>query len=115
MQIFGIAVSKLFNGIYTGCFKQFVMVMDMKGDLSGLGAAGTTNMVIETRARIMDMAWKGEAFPEEFLTISREPGARMKATISEDGPVLLSKILELNENQSGVLAMLFKFCDPVAR
>ncbi len=88
-----------------------VMVMDIKGDLSGLGAPGTTNHIIENRSRIIDMKWEGEGFPIEFLSISGEPGARLRATISEYGPVLLSKILELNENQSGVLSMIFKFCD----
>ncbi len=88
-----------------------VLVMDMKGDLSGLGAAATTNTVIESRAHTINMAWKGEAFPVEFLSISEEPGVRLRATISEYGPVLLSKILELNETQAGVLAMIFKFCD----
>jgi DNA helicase HerA-like ATPase len=88
-----------------------VMVMDIKGDLSGLGAPGTTNHIIENRSRIIDMKWQGEGFPIEFLSISKEPGAKLRATISEYGPVLLSKILELNENQSGVLSMIFKFCD----
>ncbi|MCW0484425.1 helicase HerA-like domain-containing protein [Gaoshiqia sediminis] len=88
-----------------------VMVMDIKGDLSGLGAAGTTNPVIEKRAQQIEMDWQGKAFPIEFLSISDEPGARMKATISEFGPVLLSKILGLNCNQGGVMSMIFKYCD----
>ena len=88
-----------------------VMVMDIKGDLSGLGAAGTTNKHIVKRANYIKMDWQGRGFPLEFLSISDEPGAKMRATISEYGPVLLSKILELNENQSGVLSMVFKFCD----
>lgn len=88
-----------------------VMVMDIKGDLSGLGAAGETNAVIQKREKLIGMQWKGKSFPIEFLSISDEPGAKMRATISEYGPVLLSKILELNENQSGILSMIFKFCD----
>jgi DNA helicase HerA-like ATPase len=47
----------------------------------------------------------------ELLSISNEPGARMRATISEFGPVLLSRILELNENQAGLLSLIFKYCD----
>ncbi len=88
-----------------------VLVMDIKGDLSGLGAPGTTNAVIEKRSRIMNLDWKPQAFPLEFLSISDEPGARMRATVSEYGPVLLAKILDLNDNQSSVLAMIFKYCD----
>jgi DNA helicase HerA-like ATPase len=88
-----------------------VMVMDIKGDLSGLGAAGETNPIIEKRAKQIGMEWQGKGYPIEFLSISDEPGIRMKATISEYGPVLLSKILELNDNQTGVLSMIFKFCD----
>lgn len=88
-----------------------VLVMDIKGDLSGLGAPGTSNKVIEYRAGMIGMDWMGKAFPIEFLSISDEPGAKLRATISEYGPMLLSKVLEINDNQSGVLSMIFKFCD----
>lgn len=88
-----------------------VLLMDIKGDLSGLGAPGVDNPVIEKRKKIIGMEWQGKGFPLEFLSISDQPGAKMRATISEYGPILLSKILELNENQSGVLSMIFKFCD----
>jgi len=88
-----------------------VLVMDIKGDLSGLGAAGTTNPIIEKRVSQIGFNWEGKGFPLEFLSISDEPGAKLKATVSEYGPVLLSKILDLNDNQSGVLAMIFKYCD----
>lgn len=88
-----------------------VLVMDIKGDLSGLGAPGSTNSVIDYRSKTIGMDWEGKAFPLEFLTISEEPGAKLRATVSEYGPVLLSKILELNDNQSGILSMIFKYCD----
>ncbi len=88
-----------------------VLVMDIKGDLSGLGAPGSTNKVIDYRAKMIGMEWAGKAFPLEFLSISDEPGAKLRATISEYGPVLLSKVLGINDNQSGVLSMIFKFCD----
>ncbi len=88
-----------------------VLAMDIKGDLSGLGAEGSMNPVIEKRAKLMNLDWQGKNYPIEFLSISEEPGTRLKATISEYGPVLLSKILELNDNQTGVLSMIFKFCD----
>jgi len=88
-----------------------VLVMDIKGDLSGLGAPGTINPIIEKREKLIGMKWEGKGFPLEFLSISDEPGVKMKATVSEYGPILLSKILELNDNQSGVLSMIFKYCD----
>lgn len=88
-----------------------VLVMDIKGDLSGLGAAGKTNAVIEQRSALMKLDWKPQAFPIEFLSISDEPGARLRATVSEYGPILLSKILDLNDNQASILSMIFKFCD----
>lgn len=88
-----------------------VLVMDIKGDLSGLGAMGTSNKVIDYRAKMIGMEWEGRGFPIEFLSISEEPGAKLRATISEYGPMLLSKVLGINDNQSGVLTMIFKFCD----
>ncbi len=86
-------------------------VMDMKGDISGLGAKGTTNKVIESRAKHIGMSWEGSSFPVEFLSISDEKGCPLRSTISEFGPVILSKILSLNETQSSLLSMLFQFCD----
>jgi DNA helicase HerA-like ATPase len=88
-----------------------VLVMDIKGDLSGLGAPGTSNKVIDYRVKMIGMEWQGRGFPIEFLSISEEPGVKLRATISEYGPMLLSKVLGINENQSGVLTMIFKFCD----
>jgi DNA helicase HerA-like ATPase len=88
-----------------------VLVMDIKGDLSGLGAGGTNNKVIDYRAKMIGMDWEGRGFPIEFLSISEEPGVKLRATISEYGPMLLSKVLGINDNQSGVLTMIFKFCD----
>ncbi|HPR31085.1 MAG TPA: DUF853 family protein [Prolixibacteraceae bacterium] len=88
-----------------------VLAMDIKGDLSGLGAEGKMNPVIEKRSRLIGMSWSPKAYPIEFLSISQEPGVRLRATVSEYGPVLLSKILGLNDNQEGILSMIFKFCD----
>ncbi len=87
------------------------IVMDIKGDISGLGAEGTTNKVIEKRAGHIQMDWKGSTFPIEFLSISDEPGLPLRSTVSEFGPVILSKILTLNDTQSSLLSMLFMFCD----
>lgn len=88
-----------------------VLVMDIKGDLSGLGAPGSANQVIESRAKTIGINWSGKAFPIEFLSISEAPGAKLRATVSEYGPILLAKILDLNESQGSILSMIFKYCD----
>lgn len=87
------------------------LVMDVKGDLSGIAAEGTTNSVIEKRSGLIGMDWTGTAFSVEMMSISGEPGVKLKATVSEFGPILLAKILDLNENQTGILSMIFKYCD----
>jgi len=87
------------------------MVMDIKGDLSGLGAMGTTNEHIEKRANHIGITYQPSAYPLEFLSLSEQPGTRLKATVSEFGPVLLSKILDLNDTQEGIVSMIFKYCD----
>jgi len=87
------------------------IVMDMKGDLSGLAAAGGGHPKIDERMALLELPWEPIPFPCEFLTISDEPGARLRATISEFGPVLLSKILDLNPTQGGVISLIFKYAD----
>lgn len=88
-----------------------VLLMDIKGDLSGLSKPGEQNPKIEERAKKIGINFNASGFPVELLSISDEKGVRMRATVSEFGPVLFSKILELNDTQSGVVAMIFKYCD----
>lgn len=88
-----------------------VVLMDIKGDMSGIGAAGTENDKIKERSQLLGIDFKPGAYPVEFLTISKEKGTRLRATVSEFGPVLLSKILDLNDTQGGFVAMIFKYCD----
>jgi DNA helicase HerA-like ATPase len=88
-----------------------VLVMDIKGDLSGIAAAGELNEKIQQRYQSMQMEWKPAAYPVELLSLSDQPGARLRATVSEFGPILLSKILGLNDTQGGLLAVLFKYAD----
>ena len=88
-----------------------VLLMDIKGDLSGLASPGTINSHIEKRHGEIGIPWNEKGFPLEFLTLSKERGARLRATVSEFGPVLFSKILELNDTQSGVVSIIFKYCD----
>ena len=88
-----------------------VLLMDIKGDLSGLAAAGTVNAKIEERHNNIGEPYNPKAFPVELLTISGQSGVRLRATVSEFGPVLFSKILELNDTQSGIVSLIFKYCD----
>jgi len=88
-----------------------VLVMDVKGDLSGIAKPGINNSKIEERHKKIGVAYTPEGSPVEFLTLSEEKGVRLRATVSEFGPVLLSKILELNDTQSSFVSLIFKFCD----
>ena len=88
-----------------------VLLMDIKGDLSGIAAAGTSNTKIEERHAKIGTAWTAQGSPVEFLSLSKENGVRMRATVSEFGPVLFSKILGLNDVQTGVVTIVFKYCD----
>lgn len=88
-----------------------VLMMDVKGDLSGLAAPGATNEKITARHAKLNVPYEPTALPVELLTLSKEPGARLRATVSEFGPVLLGRILELNDTQQSVLALVFKYCD----
>jgi len=88
-----------------------VVMMDIKGDLSGIGAAGALNDKIADRCQKLEVEYKPTAYPIEFLTLSEEKGTRLRATVSEFGPILLSKILDLNDTQGGFVAMIFKYCD----
>jgi DNA helicase HerA-like ATPase len=88
-----------------------VLLMDIKGDLSGIAAAGTVNDKITDRCQKLNIEYKPTGFPVELLTLSTQKGARLRATVSEFGPVLLSKILDLNDTQGGFVAMMFKYCD----
>jgi len=88
-----------------------VLLMDIKGDLSGIGAAGTVNDKITGRYQTLKMAYQPQGYPVDLLTLSDQKGVRLRATVSEFGPVLLTKILGLNDTQGGVVAMIFKYCD----
>jgi uncharacterized protein len=88
-----------------------VLLMDIKGDLSGIAAAGTLNGNITDRCQKINVEFKPTAYPVDLLTLSNQKGARLRATVSEFGPVLLSKILGLNDTQGGFVAMIFKYCD----
>ncbi len=87
------------------------LLMDLKGDLSGLAKPGTLNDHITWRHEMIGEPYQPEGFTVEFLTISDEKGLRLRATVAEFGPVLFSKILGLNDTQQGVIALIFKYAD----
>jgi len=88
-----------------------VLLMDIKGDLSGLSQPGKPHRKIDERHSYIGTTWDPATYPVELLSISEAPGVKMRATVSEFGPVLLGKILELNDTQSGVVSLIFKYCD----
>ncbi|MCR9181701.1 MAG: DUF853 domain-containing protein [Flavobacteriaceae bacterium] len=88
-----------------------VLLMDIKGDLSGIAQPGEEKTFITDRHQKIGLDYETKKFPVELLTLSEENGARLRATVSEFGPVLLSRILDLTDVQSGILSVLFKYCD----
>ena len=87
------------------------LLMDIKGDLSGIAAASAGHPKIDERHAAIGIPFTAGASPVELLTLSDEPGARLRATVLEFGPVLFSKMLGLNDTQSGIMAVAFKFAD----
>ena len=88
-----------------------VLLMDVKGDLSGIAMPGEMKPFIAERHAKIGLPYSPKGYPAELLSLSQQEGVRMRATVSEFGPVLLARILGLNDTQEGVLAIVFKFCD----
>ncbi len=88
-----------------------VLLMDIKGDLSGLAKPSPGHPKIDERHAAIGLPFDAKKFPVEILTISEQNGVRLRATVSEFGPVLLSRILDLSDTQSGIVSIIFKYCD----
>lgn len=88
-----------------------VLLMDIKGDLSGLGAASPGHAKIEERHKKIGIPFEAKKFPIEIFSLSEQDGVRLKATVSEFGPVLFSRILDVTETQAGIISIIFKYCD----
>jgi uncharacterized protein len=88
-----------------------VLLMDVKGDLSGIAMPGEEKPFITERHAKLGLPFKPKGFPVELMTLSKQDGVRLRATISEFGPVLFSRILELNDTQESVVSLIFKYCD----
>lgn len=87
------------------------LLMDIKGDLSGIAVPSGGHPKIDERHAKIGFPFEAGASPVEFLSLSDEKGVRLRATVSEFGPVLFSKILGLNDTQAGIAAVIFKYCD----
>lgn len=88
-----------------------VLLMDLKGDLSGLAQPSAGHAKIDERHAKIGLPFKASSFPVEILSLSEQHGVKLRATVSEFGPVLLSRILDLSETQEGIVAVVFKYCD----
>ena len=88
-----------------------VFVADMKGDLSGLAVPGEPTDPIRTRVSSIGWEWKPFGVPVEFVSLTGALGVQVRATVSSFGPLLLGKVLSLNDTQTSVLAMVFKYAD----
>jgi len=88
-----------------------VFMPDMKGDISGMATEGASNDKINERSFALGIKFAPSAYPVELYSLSGKAGSQMRATLTEFGPVLLSKILELNDVQGSVLMILFKYAD----
>ena len=88
-----------------------VFAADIKGDLSGVAVAGQANDALLARAKGLGLDYEPDRFPVIFWDIFGEQGHPVRATISEMGPLLLARLMDLNDVQEGVLNIAFKVAD----
>ena len=89
-----------------------VFMADVKGDLSGLSAPGVASPKLKQRLDSLGVTeWAPAKFPATFWDVAGEQGHPVRATISDMGPILLARLLNLNETQAGVLQLVFKIAD----
>jgi uncharacterized protein len=88
-----------------------VFVADIKGDLSGLAMPGEPSDRVSQRATDIGWTWKPGGVPVEFVSLTGALGVQLRATVSSFGPLLLAKVLGLNDTQTSVLTLVFKYCD----
>jgi len=88
-----------------------VFAADIKGDLSGIAAPGTAKPEFVKRAKDMGFAYEPDAFPVIFWDLFGVQGHPIRATVFEMGPLLVSRMLSLNEVQEGIINIAFRFAD----
>jgi DNA helicase HerA-like ATPase len=87
-------------------------VADIKGDVTGMAAPGdATNPIVVSRMASLELPFTPSAHPVEFLSLSGKRGAQVRATVHSFGPLLLGKVLDLNDTQTEILSLIFKYCD----
>src|SRR3954453_5935435 len=87
-------------------------VADIKGDVTGMAAPGDpTNPIVSQRMTALGVPFTASGHPVEFLSLSGKRGAQVRATVHSFGPLLLGKVLDLNDTQTSILALIFKYCD----
>ncbi len=88
-----------------------VFAADVKGDLSGMSQTGDGKPPVVKRAQDLGLAYNADKFPTVYWDVFGEQGHPIRATISEMGPLLLARLLELNDTQEGVLNIVFRIAD----
>lgn len=88
-----------------------VLLLDVKGDLSGLHQAGTPNSALVERGEVLGWPFEPAGFPVELFSLSGKVGNPMRLTVEDFGPVMLGRILQLNDTQTGVLSAVFKYAE----
>ena len=91
-----------------------VFLADVKGDLAGMCKPGVISRSLQERIDAMGLEGEGfafDSFPTTYWDVYGEKGLPLRTTISEMGPLLLSRILELNDTQSDILTIIFKIAD----
>ena len=89
-----------------------VFLADVKGDLAGMVKMGTSNANVESRVQRFGIEdWSYRAYPTRFWDVYGEKGHPLRTTISEMGPLLLSRVLDLNQTQTGILNIAFRVAD----
>ena len=88
-----------------------VFVADVKGDLTGLAEPGEPSDKVTERCASLGWTLEPRSHPVELLSLTGALGAPLRATVGSFGPVLLGKVLDLNETQTAVLALVFRYCD----
>jgi len=88
-----------------------VFMLDVKGDLSGLAEPGETNDALIERGEFVGIPFEPAHFPLEIFSLSGKLGAPMRITVQDFGPILLARILDLNDTQTGVLSAIFKYAE----
>jgi uncharacterized protein len=88
------------------------LVADIKGDVSGMAMPGdASNPKVQERVKDLELDFKASGHPVEFLSLSGQLGAQIRASVHSFGPLLLGRVLALNDTQTSILSLIFKYCD----